>query len=390
MLINLKPLRAARRAAPPRSSAGCSRSSRDVEGITLYMQPVQDLTIEDRVSRTQYQFTRRESRTPTSSPSGCRSSSSGCAGSPQLADVASDLQDSGLQAYVEIDRATASRLGITPAAIDNALYNAFGQRLVSTIFTQTNQYRVVLEVKPEFQRGPGGARRTSTSRRPCRASRRSRCRCRPIARVVGARRAARDQPHRPVSGGDDLVQPRARRVARRRGEGDRSGARRARRSRRACTINFQGAALAFRASLANKLWLILAAIVTMYIVLGVLYESYIHPITILSTLPSAGVGALLALMLSGNDLGDHRDHRHHPADRHREEERDHDDRLRARRRAQRRHGAARGDLPGVPAALPADPDDDDGGAARRAAADARLAAWAPSCAIRSASRWSAG
>ena len=209
MLINLKPLRAARRAAPPRSSGACSRSSRGVEGITLYMQPVQDLTIEDRVSRTQYQFTRRGRRTPTSSRAWVPQLVERLRQVPQLADVASDLQDGGLQAYVEIDRAAASRLGITPATIDNALYNAFGQRLVSTIFTQTNQYRVVLEVKPEFQHGPGGARRHLRHRRPCRASRRSRCRCRPVARVVEKAGAARDQPHRPVSGGDDLVQPRA-------------------------------------------------------------------------------------------------------------------------------------------------------------------------------------
>ncbi len=142
-------------------------------------------------------------------------------------------------------------------------------------------------------------------------------------------------------------------------------------------------------SLANELLLILAAVVAIYIVLGVLYESFIHPVTILSTLPSAGVGALLALMLAGNDLGDHRRHRHHPADRHREEERDHDDRLRARRGARAGPGAARGHPPGLPAALPADPDDDDGGDAGRAAADARLRAPARSCAIRWASPSSA-
>ncbi len=134
---------------------------------------------------------------------------------------------------------------------------------------------------------------------------------------------------------------------------------------------FQGAALAFQAALGNELILILAAIITMYIVLGVLYESYIHPITILSTLPSAGVGALLALMIDGSDLSDDRDHRHHPLDRHRQEERDHDGRLRPRRRASRGQVAARGDFSGLPAALPADPDDDDGGTICRTAADAR-------------------
>ena len=269
---------------------------------------------------------------------------------PQLADVASDLQDGGLQAYVDIDRETASRLGVTPAAIDNALYNAFGQRLVSTIFTQTNQYRVVLEVQPEFQQGPAAlddiyvsaVGRAQPRRRAAAPDRAYRVRDAPaaagaaaaVAQIVERAGAARRQPRRPVSGGDDLVQPRARRVARRRGRRDRGRASASSACRVSVQLSFQGAALAFRASLANTLLLILAAIVTMYIVLGVLYESYIHPITILSTLPSAGVGALLALMLAGNDLGDHRDHRHHPADRHRQEERDHDDRLRARRRAQ--------------------------------------------------------
>ena len=117
------------------------------------MQPVQDLTIEDRVSRTQYQFTVESVDASELSDAGCTGSSTDLRHVPQMVDVASDLQDGGLQAYVEFDRTTASRLGITPAAIDNALYNAFGQRLVSTIFTQSNQYRVVLEVKPEFQRG---------------------------------------------------------------------------------------------------------------------------------------------------------------------------------------------------------------------------------------------
>ena len=215
---------------------------------------------------------------------------------PQLADVASDLQDSGLQAYVEIDRATASRLGITPAAIDNALYNAFGQRLVSTIFTQTNQYRVVLEVKPEFQRGPGARSNDLTCTSSVPGQPRSRCRCR--------RRDASSSEPAPLAISHIGQFPAAtisfnlapRRLARRRREGDRGRARRELGLPASVQINFQGAALAFRASLANELLLILAAIVTMYIVLGVLYESFIHPVTILSTLPSAGVGALLALI----------------------------------------------------------------------------------------------
>src|SRR5262244_2150698 len=152
MLINLKPL-SKRDASATQVIRRLQTKLADVEGITLYMQPVQDLTIEDRVSRTQYQFT-VEDTNPDELSALVPKLVERLRQSPVLADVASDLQDNGLQAYVEIDRATASRLGITPAIIDNALYNAFGQRLVSTIFTQTNQYRVVLEVKPEFQRGP--------------------------------------------------------------------------------------------------------------------------------------------------------------------------------------------------------------------------------------------
>ena len=194
---------------------------------------------------------------------------------PELVDVASDLTDGGLQAYVEFDRATASRLGITPAVIDNALYNAFGQRLVSTIFTQSNQYRVVLEVKPEFQRGPAALNDlyvTSTvpGQPPQQVPLSS------IARVVeqAAPLAINHIGQFPaatvsfnLAAGASL--------------GDAVAAVEKVKAELqmpvSVQINFQGAALAFRASLANELWLILAAIVTMYIVLGVLYESFIHP-----------------------------------------------------------------------------------------------------------------
>ncbi len=270
-----------------------------IEGISLYMQPVQDLSIEARVSRTQYQFT-VEDVDATELATWVHRLVDRLKELPQLSDVASDLSDSGLSAYVEFDRATASRLGITPAAIDNALYNAFGQRLVSTIFTQSNQYRVVLEVKPGFQRGPaalGDLYVTSTvaGQPPQQVPLSS------IARVVErpASLAINHIGQFPAATISFNLAPGA----------SLGGAVQAIESVKAelglppsVQINFQGAALAFRASLANELWLILAAIVTMYIVLGVLYESFIHPVTILSTLPSAGVGALLALMLSGNDL----------------------------------------------------------------------------------------
>src|SRR5450830_1752364 len=295
VLINLKPL-ADRRVNAVEVIRRLQPKLAQVEGISLYMQPVQDLTIEDRVSRTQYQFS-VEDADPDELSAWVPKLVERLRTLPQLADVASDLQDQGLQAYVDIYRATAGRLGVTPGAIDNALYNAFGQRLISTIFTQTSQYRVVLEVKPEFQKGPAALEDiyvTSSSGEPVRLSTLARVTEKPtpllinhlaqfpaatisfnlargysLGHAVDAIRAAQQEIGRPAS-----VQTR-----------------------------FQGAALAFQSSLNNTLLLILAAIVTMYIVLGVLYESYIHPVTILSTLPSAGVGALLALMISGNDIG---------------------------------------------------------------------------------------
>jgi multidrug efflux pump len=298
MLINLK----------PRNQRGVSASEvirrlqpqlAKVDGIALYMQPVQDLTIEDRVSRTQYQFT-VETVDAKELSNWVHQLTDRLKQLPQLADVASDYQDGGLQAYVEFDRTTASRLGITPAAIDNALYNAFGQRLVSTIFTQSNQYRVVLEVQPEFQRGLGALENiyvpSTVPGQPTQQVRLS-----TIAQVVEKSHATSINhigqfPASTISFN----------LARGASLGDAVKAIEKTKAELglpdSVQINFQGAALAFRASLNNELWLILAAIVTMYIVLGVLYESFIHPVTILSTLPSAGVGALLALILSGNDL----------------------------------------------------------------------------------------
>ncbi|HEX6632692.1 MAG TPA: MdtB/MuxB family multidrug efflux RND transporter permease subunit [Usitatibacter sp.] len=265
-------------------------------GVRLYMQPVQDLTIETRVSRTQYQFT-LESASADDLALWTQRVVDRLSRLPQLRDVASDLQDQGLQAFVTIDRDTAGRLGVTPAAIDNALYDAFGQRLISTIFTQASQYRVVLEVKPEFREGPAsiesihvaGANGVQV----------------PLSAVatVSERTGALSVSHIGqfpattisfnLAPGYSLGQ--AVDAIERAGKSMGMPA--------SVRTEFQGAALAFRASLANTLLLILAAIVTMYIVLGVLYESYIHPVTILSTLPSAGVGALLSLMIARQDLG---------------------------------------------------------------------------------------
>jgi multidrug efflux pump len=336
MLINLKPL-AKRSARAEEVIHNLQTRLADVDGITLYMQPVQDLTIEDRVSRTQYQFT-LEDTNPDELAVWVPKIVDRLQKIPQLADVATDLQNGGLQAYVDIDRATASRFGITPAAIDNALYNAFGQRLVSTIFTQTNQYRVVLEVKPEFQLGPEALSQiyvpatnsgspTASASVPTTGGNASAALAAPGAGTTPSAsssgvstQASMQVPLTAIARISERASPL---VVNHIGQfpaatisfnlapgaslGDAVDAIQKTQAEiglpASAQIQFQGAAAAFRGSLGNELWLILAAIVTMYIVLGVLYESFIHPITILSTLPSAGVGALLALMIFGNDLG---------------------------------------------------------------------------------------
>ncbi|HWV62067.1 MAG TPA: efflux RND transporter permease subunit, partial [Oxalicibacterium sp.] len=268
----------------------------DVHGISLYMQPVQDLTIETRVSRTQYQFTLQDAD-PALLSTWAPKLVDKLNGLPQLRDVASDLQDNGLQAALVIDRNTASRLGITPASIDNTLYSAFGQRIVSTIFTQTNQYRVILEVKPDFQKGVEALKHiyvatADGAQVPLSTITTLEQRTTPlVVNHVGQFPATTISfnlaPNASLGEAVDAIEQAKAEI----GLPD------------SMQISFQGAALAFKASLSNTLLLILAAIVTVYIVLGVLYESYIHPITILSTLPSAGMGALLALILFRSDLG---------------------------------------------------------------------------------------
>src|SRR5438309_1598931 len=295
MLINLKPL-SKRGIHAADVIRRLQQAAAPVTGITLYMQSVQDLTVEDRVSRTQYQYTLEAADSKLLSEwvprlverlSQLRS----------LTDVASDLQDQGLQAYVDIDRDTAGRLGITPAAIDTALYNAFGQRLVSTIFTQSTQYRVVLEVKPEFRLTPDALQtiyvasssgqqvpldaiaRISTGTAPLSIN--------PIGQFPAATISFNLAPGYSLGHAVDAI-----------GAVERSIGLPA-----AVQTEFHGAAASFRESLGATLLLVLAAVITMYIVLGVLYESYIHPVTILSTLPTATVGALAALLLGREELG---------------------------------------------------------------------------------------
>ncbi len=266
-----------------------------VDGITLYLQPVQDLTVENRVSRTQFQYS-LEDPDEVELRAWAPKFVARLRELPELHDVATDQLDQGLQALVQIDRATASRLGITPQMIVDALYNAFGQRQISTVFTQLNQYRVVLEVLPEFRVDPSVLDRVylrSTAGGQVPLSTLATIEQRATALAIshqGQFPAVTVSFNLAPSVSLGAAVKSIDRVTREVGLPP------------SIQTGFQGAARAFQASLANQPFLILAAIVTVYIVLGVLYESWIHPITILSTLPSAGLGALLALLLVRLDL----------------------------------------------------------------------------------------
>ncbi len=295
MLINLKP-HSERSDSASEVIARLQPQLDQLPGIRLFMQPVQDLTIEDRVSRTQYQFS-------LSSPDADMLSTwsqklvTALSNQPELTDVASDLQDKGLQVYLVIDRDAASRLGVSVANITDALYDAFGQRQISTIYTQASQYRVVLQAKDGEKIGPqalenihvkttdGSQVRLSSLARI--EERQAQLSVSHIGQFPSVMVSFNLAPGVALGQAVELIDQVQKDI------GMPVGVR----------TEFQGAAQAFQASLSSTLLLILAAVVTMYIVLGVLYESYIHPITILSTLPSAAVGALLALILSGNDLG---------------------------------------------------------------------------------------
>ena len=354
----------------------------DEQGIRLYMQPVQDLTVEDRVSRTQYQFTLQSAdgqALRTWAPRVVEA----LRALPDLADVASDQQDGGLAARLALDRASASRLGITPLQIDNTLYDAFGQRQISTIFTQVNQYRVVLEAQPSWQRGPaalehiyiatpdggqtplGAIAHVTEESSPLAISRQGQF---PVVTIsfnlapgaslgsaVRAIRAATASLAMPaeraglVSGHRRSVRALARQRAAADPRGDHHGLHRARRALRELHPSA--------------------------------HDSLDASVSRRRRHPRADAHR--------HGAGRHHADRHHPADRHRQEERDHDDRLRARRRTPRRHAAGGGDLSGVPAPLPADHDDDDGGAVWRGAAGVEPRDRAGSCGGRWASRSSA-
>jgi multidrug efflux pump len=266
-----------------------------VDGITLFMQPVQDLTVEDRVSRAQFQYS-LEDADPRELATWVPRFMAKLQQLPELRDVASDAQNEGLQARLVLDRTTASRLGITPQMLDDTLYDAFGQRQISTMFTQSNQYRVVLETKPGFQQQPDDLsdiflRSATGGSVPLGAFTR--------VEQVNAPLSVSHQGQFPVVTVSFNLAPGVSL-----GEGvsvvDKAKADLGMPA--SVQASFQGTAQSFRASLANVPFLILAAVVMVYILLGVLYESYIHPVTILSTLPSAGVGALLALLICRSEF----------------------------------------------------------------------------------------
>jgi len=293
-LVNLKPIeeRGDRAEAVIRR---LSAAASQVPDVTLHLQPVQDLTVDDRLSRTQFQYTLVDPDAAELDRWAPRVLDA-LRALPELRDVASDRQAEGLEMRLAIDRATAGRLGITPQLVDDTLYDAYGQRQVSTIFTELNQYRVVLEAEPTFQRDP-----SSLDHLWLRSSEGGQVPLTTIAQrseALAPLQVSHLGQFPSVTLSFNLAQGASlghavRAVNEAVGELQFPAGLRG---------SFQGTAQAFEASLTNEPLLILAALITVYIVLGVLYESYVHPITILSTLPSAGIGALLALWVSGLDF----------------------------------------------------------------------------------------
>lgn len=294
MQIALKPL-TQRSARAPDIMARLDEQLRDLPGLRVYMQPVQELSVEDHVSRTQYQMT-VSNPDQTVLDEWTPRLVTALQAVPELRDVVDDLQNRGLQIAVQVDRDAAARLGVTQSSIDDALYDAFGQRLISTIYTQSAQYRVVLEAGGPYSLGPealehihvatgsGGVTPLSSL-----AQFESRTALLSVQRLGQFPVVTLSFNLAPGVALSDAVSAIERAEA-------------ALNVPASLEFQFQGAAQAFQASLSTTLWLLLAAVVTMYIVLGVLYESYIHPVTILSTLPSAAIGALLALLLAGMEL----------------------------------------------------------------------------------------
>ena len=294
MLINLKP-RSERNLTASQIIRRLQRETASMQGISLYMQPAQDLTIDSTVSRTQYQFV-LQSPKPEDFDIWVPRLMDRLQRLPEIADATTDMQAKGLALYIKIDRDAAARFGITAASVNNVLYDAYGQRIVSTVYGQSNQYRVIYEVEPTMARTidslsnlylPGsGGKQVPLSAIATFEERTAPLRQDRLGQFPAATISFNLAPGYALGQAVDAIQAAQREIG----------------MPLSMTTHFQGAALAFQKSLDSQLLLILAAIVTVYIVLGVLYESYIHPITILSTLPSAGIGALLALMLWGADL----------------------------------------------------------------------------------------
>ena len=295
MLINLK-TKGERTGSQTRLITRLQRRAQDIAGVTLYVRPVQDLTIDAEGGPTQYRFA-LQGADQDEINQWTGKLMEALKGVRQVRNIVSDMQNQGRAVTVKVNRDVAARLGISTAAIDSALYNAFGQRIVSTIFTQTTQYRVILESQPGMLTSPAALNQlyvqtsSGTSvplstvanfiegEAPLQETR--------VAQFPASTIGFDLAPNQSLGGAVSAIQRAETKIGMPAG----------------VTTTFLGAANAFKASLSNEVWLILAAIVVVYIVLGVLYESFIHPITILSTLPSAGVGALLALLLTGNDLG---------------------------------------------------------------------------------------
>ena len=269
---------------------------RQVAGVTLYLQPTQDLTIDAETGPTQYRVSLEGADTATVTTWVNRLVAE-MRNRKELRNATSDAGAQGLAAFIDIDRDTAARLGVTASAVDDALYSAFGQRIVSTIFTETNQYRVILEAQPGLlgtaeSLGKLNLRTSSGEPTPLDAIARISERPAPlqithVAQYPASTIGFDTAPGVSLGAAVDSIRAAAKAID----------------LPTSVQLTFLGASGAYERSLSNQLWLILAAVICVYIVLGVLYESYIHPLTILSTLPSAGVGALLALLISGNGLG---------------------------------------------------------------------------------------
>ena len=356
-----------------------------IPGIHVFFQPVQDIQISTRVSRAQFQYTLTGADAAEVTLWNNRLAER-LKASPLLHDVASESQDGGLRTFINVDREKAGRLGISMQLINDTLDDAFGQRQISTIYGQANQYRVILEAKPEYQRDPSSLSKlyvpasAASQPLPVQSTQNATpalAAATPAAQIPLSVISTVERTTAPLVILHDEQFPAAiisfnlapgaslseavEEVRKAEADVGLPGS---------IAGSYAGDAAEFSRSLASEPWLILAAAITIYIVLGVLYESFIHPLTILSTLPSAGVGALLALMLFRPGPVDRRADRHHSFDGHRKKERHHDDRLRARGRARRRSVAARRHRKGLAPAFPADHDDNARRAARCAAARA--------------------